>query len=229
MPIRMMGLPGNLPVRWTWPLIVPVLWANPSIDSSADSKAARNRSTTRFFIKHGLVAALLLAPYRFGSLFVRIPVLEMALFAGVVDAVAGVQQALSVFRFDSLERFQRRVMQTVGVLDPAGAILVDGLLDLIGTQLDFWILGLFTRLGNMAARNLQQIGSLQEHDRVIPDLLPILICMGSFLFSSFGAHDGFDGVPDVIGSGIDESIHDVLHGCGRPIFRLRRRRLGLRL
>src|SRR5207247_8502345 len=67
-----------------------------------------------------------------GLRFVRIPVLQMTVLAGFIDAVTRVQEAFHVFLLDRLKRFHRRIVEPVRKLDPRRPVLIDEPLDVLG-------------------------------------------------------------------------------------------------
>ena len=144
----------------------------------------------------------------------------MAALASFVDSITGIQQAFHVLLLDRLERLNRGIVKSVCELHPGGPILIDERFDLLRSEFDFRIFGLLAGFGHMASRNQQQIRGFQEHDRVIPDVLPLLVRTRHFLLRSFRTDDRFDGIPYDVGTRIDHRIHNVLYGRRRPELRL---------
>src|SRR5437899_1628818 len=108
-PIRITGLPGNFPVRRTRPLIVPVFACAEASLTRIRQTATNTTSRDRIGMMKSLLLSLLLLVLR----FVRVPVLQMAVLAGSVDSITGVQQTFDVFLFDGLESFQCRVVESM--------------------------------------------------------------------------------------------------------------------
>src|SRR4026207_2125317 len=80
----------------------------------------------------------------------RVPVLDVTVFAGTLDAIADVEKFVFVLRFDGLQHGQHTVVQVMGPLREARPILVDERLDLIGRYCDTRI-HLFTGPGDAPA------------------------------------------------------------------------------
>jgi hypothetical protein len=63
--------------------------------------------------------------FRWGLRRVRIPVLLMTVFTGVVDGVTAFQHFRRILGVGRVERFGRSVMQTMSERDPGLAVLID--------------------------------------------------------------------------------------------------------
>src|SRR5262245_18290713 len=89
-------------------------------------------------------------------LSLRVPILDMTVLAGAIDAVADFEKFVLVLCFDGLQHRQYTVVQIVRHLREAGAILIDQLLDLFGRNCNSRI-HLFTGPRDASAWHEQQI------------------------------------------------------------------------
>jgi hypothetical protein len=91
---------------------------------------------------------------------------------------------------------------------------IDHVFDLLGRQLNLQVVRFLTGLGDVTAGHLQQVRGLQKHDRVAPHLLPFFVGTRIFLLNTLRAHNGLDGIPNVIGTGIHNRVHEILYSGG---------------
>jgi hypothetical protein len=84
---------------------------------------------------------------------VRIPICLVAVFAGVVDLLAALEDFRRIFRVCRIDSLRRGVMQTMRKGNPRLPVLIDQCLDLFRLELDALLVPL-SGLRNVAARNL---------------------------------------------------------------------------
>ena len=96
------------------------------------TRETRNHRRNRDYFFRGVIVACFNSSSSTAFLSPGVPVLEMAVLAGLVDVASRLKQRVGILRLHDLQHLQRIVAQLVRVLVPQRPVLVDLGLDLLG-------------------------------------------------------------------------------------------------
>jgi len=143
----------------------------------------------------------------------------MAILTRLIELVPKIEHLIGVYLVNRIQHELRGVVKTVRILYPARPVGIHQRFDFFGAFLDSLILRFFPGLCDGAARHLKKVGGFEERDRVVPGLLPVVVCPWSSVHHPLGAGLSRNRIPEPVGVVVHFGIHEVLDCGGQPVLR----------